>query len=197
VLPPEKRAVWQQPRRVLDLLRVRPGSVVAVSGEQTDYFAIRAALRVGRSGRILALDDDPGALIALGQRAEALGLGNVMLVHRSARDALLVERTVDRALLVNVYAELEPDRAVPFLRSLARGLRSDGRLVIIDWRPESPIGPSGSYRIAPAVIISEAERAGLQFVRSWDELRYQYVLLFEADPDLPKASAHPKTKRDD
>src|SRR6185295_17005467 len=62
------RDSWQKPERVLDLLALATGSAVADVGAGGGYFTERLAERVGRDGRVIAIDIDPDAFRQLTTR---------------------------------------------------------------------------------------------------------------------------------
>src|SRR6185369_16408932 len=59
------REATQQPEKVLDALKIAPGSTVADIGAGTGYFSLRLAKRVGSQGRVLATDIQPQMLTLL------------------------------------------------------------------------------------------------------------------------------------
>ena len=53
-------------QKVMDLAEIEPGMTVADIGAGNGYYTVRLAERVGKEGRVLAQDIDPGALQRLG-----------------------------------------------------------------------------------------------------------------------------------
>lgn len=127
------RTQWQMPARVMDEIGVRSGMTVADVGAGDGWFTFHLAKRVSSSGRVIAEDIDAQALEAVRGRCAQEKVSNVSVLVGETEDPKLPAGTVDLALMVNVLSAIQNTRA--FLGNLAKGLRPDGRLVIIDWNP--------------------------------------------------------------
>jgi hypothetical protein len=60
-------------------------------------------------------------------------------------------------------------------------LKPDGRVVIIDFRSDAPLGPPKEFRIPPDQIKTEMASAGYRLAASYDFLPYQNFLVFQKD----------------
>jgi ubiquinone/menaquinone biosynthesis C-methylase UbiE len=127
------REQWQMPVRVMDEIGVRPGMTVADVGAGEGWFTFYLAERVGSSGRVIAEDIDAQALEAVRGRCGQEKVSNVSVLVGETEDPKLPAGAVDVALMVNVLSAL--GNAKNFLGNLAKGLKPDGRLVVIDWDP--------------------------------------------------------------
>jgi ubiquinone/menaquinone biosynthesis C-methylase UbiE len=127
------RTQWQMPARVMDEIGVRSGMTVADVGAGDGWFTFHLAERVGSSGRVIAEDIDAQALEAVRGRCAQEKVSNVSVLVGETEDPKLPAGAVDLALMVNVLSAIQNTRA--FLGNLAKGLKPDGRLVIIDWNP--------------------------------------------------------------
>jgi len=103
---------------------------------------------VGSSGRVIAEDIDARALEAVRGRCAQEKVSNVSVLVGGTEDPKLPAGAVDLALMVNVLTSMEITRA--FLGNLAKGLKPEGRLVIIDWNPAKYI-PEMAGREDPAL----------------------------------------------
>jgi ubiquinone/menaquinone biosynthesis C-methylase UbiE len=170
------RATWQKPERVLRAFGVRRGQVIADVGAGPGFWTIPLARRVGRLGHVFALDPEPAALDVLRRRLAKAGVRNVTPVLNDDRAAMLPEAACDLAVIVNVYHHFaEP---ATFLKDIVRCLKREGRLVNIDWADrDTPKGPPAHRRIAPAVFLRHARRAGLELVAEHGFLPYQDFLV--------------------
>src|SRR5437762_12967694 len=54
-----EREKEEQPARLLDILKLKPGEVVADVGAGSGYLTFRVAERVGPAGKVLAVDIQP------------------------------------------------------------------------------------------------------------------------------------------
>jgi SAM-dependent methyltransferase len=167
------RDAWQKPQEVIRALALAPDALVADIGAGTGYFSVRLARAVPH-GRVYAVDVAPSMVQHLEARAQREKLANLVALQADADDPRL-PHAVDLVLLVDTYHHIG-DRTAYFgkLRaSLSRG----GRLAIIDFRPDSPVGPKQG-RIAPDTVKAELAHAGYRFAAEHDFLPYQYFLVF-------------------
>ncbi|MGH9525015.1 MAG: class I SAM-dependent methyltransferase [Terriglobales bacterium] len=147
-----ERLKWLPPDRVLALLPLRPGSVVADIGAGTGFFAIPLARAVTGEGRVFAVDLQPGMLDLLRAKLGGDAVKTITLVSGSAQATTLADASCDIVFIANVWHEL-PDYAAA-LREFRRILKPGGTLAIVDWRPdvEQPPGPPLDHRIEPGVV---------------------------------------------
>ncbi len=168
------RARWQRPARVLRVLGVRRGAVVADVGSGPGYFTTRLARAVGPRGRVYAVDPEPEVLSMLVERLD--GAGNVTPVLSRDDDPMLPPASCDLAVFINAYHHVAKGPA--FVRRLARCLKRGGRLALIDWAyRETPKGPPMHRRIPPDKVVGIARRAGLVPVARHEFLPYQYFIV--------------------
>lgn len=173
-----KRDAWQKPHEVIQALDLAPDAVVADLGSGTGYFTVRLANMVP-NGRVYGVDVEPDMVKYLGERAKREKRDNVVTVHGAPDDPRLPER-VDLVLMVDVFHHIEhrPD----YFRTLRGALKPAGRIAIIDFRTDSPVGPPKAARIAAKRVTAELEAAGYRLARQHDFLPNQYFLVFEPQP---------------
>ncbi len=133
------RDTAREAQRVMDLLDVRPGMMVADVGAGSGYYTVRLSPRVGPRGRVIAQDIIPRYLERLGARVRRDSLRNVTLALGEPHDPRLAPASADLVLLVHMYHEVEQPYA--FLYNLRPALRSGGRVAVVDLdRPTSRHG---------------------------------------------------------
>lgn len=168
---------WQRPDRIMDALGVADGSVVADIGAGSGWFTIRLARRVGPQGLVYAQDVQQEMLNAISRRVQREGLNNVRPVLGRGADPNLPANRLDAALVVDAFHEIE-DR-VTMLTNIAGALKPQGRIGIVDFRPEgSGPGPDPAERVSPSQVMRDAEGAGLRLVREEEFLPFQFFLIF-------------------
>jgi SAM-dependent methyltransferase len=173
------RAAWQKPDEVLDKLALKPGQTVCDIGAGPGYFALRAAKRIGDSGRVFAVDVEPRILKVLRDRIDRAKLRNVTPVLALANDPLLPPRSCDLVLIVDAYHHF-PDRP-RYLGRLAALLRPGGRLVNIDWhKHKTGFGPPLDHRIAREDFLADAAKVNLRVVAEPTLLPHQYFVVLSA-----------------
>ena len=136
--------VWQKPEEVLDALHLQRTSLVADIGAGTGYLSVRIAKRVPE-GKIFAADIELDMVRYLGERARREHLINLVPVQASA-DAVNLPEPVDVALVVDTYHHI--GNRTQYFAKLKSSLRLAGRLVIVDFKVDSPNGPPVRPRIS-------------------------------------------------
>lgn len=137
-------------RTLLERAGLRPGMRVLDAGCGPGRLTVPAALRVGPSGRVAAVDIQQEMLDRLRERIHREGLENVELVRAGLGEGRLPAGEFDVALLVTVLGEI-PDKAAA-LREIHRALRPGGVLSLTEVLPDP------HYQRAPRVraLLAEA-----------------------------------------
>ncbi|MGY4501878.1 SAM-dependent methyltransferase [Bradyrhizobium sp. GM24.11] len=170
------REAWQKPDQVLDALTLDRKALVADIGAGTGYFSVRIAKRVSE-GKVFAIDVEPDMLRYLSERARREHLNNIFPVVAN-QESPNVPEPVDVILIVDTYHHID-DRAGYFSR-LKKSLRPQGRLAIVDFKPDSPEGPPPEHRIPAEKVTEELKAAGYSLVAAHSFLPRQYFLVFTA-----------------
>lgn len=172
------RAEWQSPDRIMDALGVGEGVVVADLGAGSGWFTIRLAQRVGPNGIVYAEDVQRQMIDSITRRVERLGLKNVRTVLGTTNDPRLPPGAVDAVLIVDSFHEME--QPVALLRNVARSLKPNGRIGIVNFTKDGGgPGPAIEYRVDPERVITDARAAGLEVQSRPNFLKYHYMLVFE------------------
>jgi len=169
-----ERDAWQKPHEVLQALKLAPDASVADIGSGTGYFAVRFAHRVPK-GRVYGVDAEPDMVRYLTERAQREGLANLTVVAAKPNDPG-IPSAVDLVILVDTYHHV-PDRE-RYFRNLQKSLKPGGRLAIIDFTLDSPVGPPKRARIPADAVKKELSRAGYALAEEHAFLPYQYFLVF-------------------
>jgi ubiquinone/menaquinone biosynthesis C-methylase UbiE len=171
------RDAWQKPEAVLRALDVRPGMTVADLGAGTGYFSVHLAKAVGEKGRVLAIDVEPKLVAYMKERAAKASLAQLVPVLVPADDPKLPERGVDLVLVVDTWHHI--DDRLHYLAKLAAGLKQGGRVAVVDFKKgDFPVGPPDAHKLTGDAVAAEFVDAGWKQASHWDELPYQYVLVF-------------------
>ena len=172
------RDLWQLPDQIMDSLGIAEGSLVADIGAGGGWFTIRLARRVGANGLVFAEDIQPQMLEATMRRVAREGLRNVRRVLGTSEDPRLPAGTLDAVLIVDTYHELDNPDAM--LRNIARSLKPQGRVGVVDFKRDGlGPGPALEDRVDPEEVVRDAEAAGLRLVRRETFLPYQFLLVFD------------------
>jgi arsenite methyltransferase len=177
VLEDPGRQQWQKPDEVVKKLDLRPGEAIADIGAGAGYFTLRFARAVGLTGKVYAVDIDPGMLAYITGRAKQDHLENIRTVLAQPHDPELAPSSVDLIFICDTLHHISDRKE--YFSLLARALKPGGRLVNIDFYKRSlPVGPPVEMKIAEPDMIDEAQSAGFHLTREFDFLPYQYFLVF-------------------
>lgn len=143
------------PGATLRELGVSAGRTVVDYGCGPGLFTMAAARLVGAGGAVYAVDLEPRMVALVAERAAAAGLTNVTAAASDGRRAALPDGVADFIICVQIlhYQATREDR-VAVARDLHRLLKSDGRVLIMQWRPRH--GASGVPYRALAAIMRDA-----------------------------------------
>ena len=170
------RDQWQQPERVIQSLKIQPGSHVADLGSGSGYFTVRLAKAVGTTGKVYAVDIDVEMNDAVAKRAKNEGVPNVEVILARPDDPLLPANGIDLIFTSNTYHHLH--NRVAYFANLRRYLRPDGRVAIIDFDRRSWFEGMFNHYTPSEFIKREMEQAGYTLQREFDFLDRQSFLIF-------------------
>ncbi len=108
-------------------------------------------------------------------------MNNVEGIVNNQRSSYLPEDSVDLIFISNTYTYHHFEYPQSMLASIRRAIRSDGKLVIIDFRKQPGItsGWAMSHvRASREIVISEVEEAGFRLQREPILLKENYFLVF-------------------
>jgi SAM-dependent methyltransferase len=158
--------------RVMNLLSVKPGLTVADIGAGSGYYTVRLARRVAPTGHVYAEDVVPDYLERLAQRVRSEGLtGTVTLVRGDAHDPRLPPGSLDLALLVHMYHEVQQPYGL--LWNLRPALKPNARVGIIDARKQTAV-----HGTPPDLLRCELAAVGYRQTAFYDLQESTYLAVF-------------------
>jgi precorrin-6B methylase 2 len=173
----EEREKEERTDLLLRELALKPGMVVADVGAGTGYIARRMATAVGASGAVFAVDVQPEMIEMLKALSSKAKLPQIKPVLGSVKDVPLDAASVDLAIMVDVYHELEFPSEV--MSSLVRAMKPGGRVVFVEYRAEDANVPiKALHKMSEAQIKFEATLVGLAWERTAGTLPWQHVVIF-------------------
>jgi predicted methyltransferase len=171
----------ERPDLLLAELKLKPGMVVADIGAGSGYHARRVAEVVGAGvnpGTVYAVDVQPEMVQMLSALAREPRYRSVKPVLSTPQDVKLPPASVDLAIMVDVYHELE----YPFelLQSIVQSLKPGGAVVFVEYRGEDDDVPiKALHKITEAQIRREAEVHALVWERTSSLLPWQHIVVFK------------------
>ncbi|WP_019038720.1 class I SAM-dependent methyltransferase [Psychroflexus tropicus] len=161
---------------LLDNMNFQSTDVVADIGAGSGYHVFKIAPQV-KEGKVYAVDIQPEMLQAMKDKKKKQGVENVELIRGTEQSAQLPENTVDKVLMVDVYHEFE--YPVEMMASIKKGLNSDGKVYLIEYRAEDPQVPiKRLHKMSEAQAVKEMKAAGFTLIENIDNLPWQHCMVF-------------------
>ena len=151
---PERTATLKIPE-VIALLKLKPGDNVADIGAGAGAFSLPFAKAVAPSGKVYAVDIEPGLLDYIAGKAKKEGLDNVRPVKGEFSDPKIPARDVDLAFFHDVLHHIE-NRAA-YLKALGTYIKPTGRIALIEMNRDDPKTP---HRGHPEMLLGKDEVKG-------------------------------------
>lgn len=167
--------------QIAKALGLKAGQALADIGAGTGYHTFRLAPIVGPTGRIFAEDIVPRYLDALEQDVRRSKATNVSVVRGTADDPKLPPGSVDAAIMVHMYHEIEQPFAL--LWNLAPAFKGGGKLAIIDRD-----APTFEHGTPPDLLRCELTAVGYRQL-SFTQMRNDQAYIAVFAP--PAANARP------
>jgi len=157
-------------------LDLKSNSVVADIGAGTGYYSFRIASKVPQ-GKVYAVEVQNEFIAALEIRKKELGLANVEVVKGTSQSPNLPAASVDLAIMVDVYHELEYPQEM--LQAIHQALKPTGKLLLLEYRAEDPTIPIKElHKMSVAQANKELGANGFKLYRKEDFLPIQHFLLY-------------------
>lgn len=171
---------FMNPDFIVDEFGLREGMSVADFGSGAGYFTILIAQRVGKEGRVYALDIMETALDSVREKAKAAGLENMEMIRTNLEvigSSGLADQSQDAVLLANIL--FQSDKKSDIIKEAKRTLKDNGSLIIIDWKKGAGgFGPPDSLRTEETAMRSLASGEGLIFERTFNAGQFHFGMVF-------------------
>lgn len=173
------RENWQKPQMVISRLGDLSDKVVADIGAGTGYFTMPLARK---ARKVIAIDIEQDFLDYINRRLSHSPDRKSLNVETrlvKPEDPMLAPAEADLVLIVNTYNYI--GHRVDYFRKVWKGLKADGRLVVIDFKKEPlPVGPPTESKLEVTQVSAELDSAGFRTLTvDHVSLQYQYTLTAE------------------
>jgi ubiquinone/menaquinone biosynthesis C-methylase UbiE len=167
----------EQPQKAIDALHLAPGMNVGEIGAGTGFYALRIARRIQPGGIYYANDIQAGMLSRLESKAASAKVTNIKSILGTQTDPRLPSGTLDYVLMVDVYHELSEPQII--LRNVARALKPDGKLVLLEFRKEDPSVPiRPEHEMTVKDVNAELSAEGYVLDHLVETLPWQHMFFF-------------------
>lgn len=139
------------------------------------YFTWYLAAAVGPQGKVYAVEIDDTALAIIEKEMKSRGVRNVVPIRAESGDAKLPE-PVDLVFSCDTYHHMQ-DR-VAYFQSLARYLKPDGKVAILDFHAEGFFSGLLGHGTTKQEVRREMESAGYRLAAEYDFIDRQHFQIF-------------------
>lgn len=162
------------PINILNQLSLREDMVACDLGCGSGGWVIPLAKSLSR-GKIYAVDILREPLSALEEKLRQERLFNVSIILADAEKGVkIMEESVDLVLMTNILFQTKGQ--IKILEEAKRILRTGGRILAVDWRPESPVGPKDGS-ISKEDLIKTAMQIGLDPEKEVEAGKYHWGVI--------------------
>jgi precorrin-6B methylase 2 len=173
-----EREKEEEPAKMVDALKLKPGDVVADVGAGTGTITFRLADKVGPKGKVYAVDVQKEMIALLRKGVANRKAANVEPVQCTITDPKLPPNSVDLIIMVDVYHEFSH----PYEMTLAmlKALKVGGRLVFVEYRLEDPKVPIKLvHKMSERQVLREMAPHPLEHVETIGILPRQHIIVFK------------------
>ncbi len=187
----EGRDVFENREKIVNACGVREGMAIADIGAGTGLFTRLFSPRVGRQGKVYAVDIADEFVSHIEKTAKQQKLDNIAGAVCQPDSVGLPPESIDMAFICDTYHHFEfPQK---FMRSIHRALKPRGQVILIDFRRiegESTEWIMSHVRAGQSVFTKEITEAGFrQIEEKKGLLQESYFVRFEKIDRAPGANA--------
>lgn len=151
--------------------------VVADIGAGTGYYTFKIAPKVP-DGKVYAVEVQDEMIQHLNSKKHEQNSKNVEIVKGSSTSVNLPPASVDLAMMVDVYHELEYPHEI--LQSIKKALKPGGKILLIEYRGEDPnVQRSPLHKTTVKQLNKELTANGFKQVARGEFLPIQHFLIYE------------------
>lgn len=164
------------PQQLVNQLNIKQGMKIADFGCGSGNITIALARLVGSDGEITAIDVLKSALESVKSRAETENLSNIKLTRANLEilgSSKLADESMNLVLLANILFQSPNQPAI--IQEAERVVKKNGRIIVVDWRPDAKFGPKTPFRTSKEEI---RKIVSLNFEKEIPAGDYHFGLIF-------------------
>ena len=172
----ESREKEEKTSALLRNLDISSDNTIADIGAGSGYHVFKMA-PLAREGLVFAVDIQDEMLEALRRKKEKEGSENIKLIKGSEKSVNLLENSVDKVLMVDVYHEFA--YPIEMMASIKKALRPNGKIYLVEYRGEDANVPIKKvHKMTELQAIKEMKAAGMKLERNIGNLPWQHCMVF-------------------
>ena len=164
------------PIQILEKVGLRKNMIAVDFGSGSGGWTIPLALKL-EQGRVYAIDLQEEPISALMGRAKLQGISNVKKIIADVEKGVLEIKSFscDLVLMTDLLFQID-DRPAVF-KEANRVLKSEGKILVVDWNVDSSLGPREG-RISQEEVKELAQNFGFRLEKEFKAGDYHYALVF-------------------
>jgi ubiquinone/menaquinone biosynthesis C-methylase UbiE len=163
--------------KLIENLELLPSDTIADIGAGSGYHTFKMAPYLSQ-GRVYAVDIQEEMLDVIAYRSDNSDQTNVSIIKSSETSLYMGERTINKALLVDVYHEFSHPKEI--MTSLYKAMKPGGKVYLVEYRGEDLTIPiKAIHKMTESQAILEMRAVGFRFKQNIDNLPWQHFLVFE------------------
>ncbi|CAN5269725.1 class I SAM-dependent methyltransferase [soil metagenome] len=172
----DERQAEENTALAIENMNLSPDAVVADIGAGTGYYSFSIAAKIP-NGKVYAVDIQDEMITYLEENNASGDIKNVEVVKGSERSPNLPDNSIDLAIMVDVYHELEYPHEM--LQAIKKSLKPDGKILLLEYREEDPSIPIKPHHKMSITQVSKEMRAnGFELDYDGEFLPIQHFLLY-------------------
>jgi len=164
---------------ILNVINLKTGDKFLDAGCGDGYVSIEASNRVGKDGKIFALDVYPESIEGVNKEIEDKGIENLDPLLADVTESIpLDDDSVDVVLMSNVLHGFGEEELETVLKNINRVLRKEGIFAVVEFRKiQSERGPPFDVRLYPSDVSEILTNHGYSVIDSKEIGTYHYIVL--------------------
>lgn len=174
-----KAKTFLNPEALLKTVPLEPAMVVADFGCGNGHYAAAAGSLVGAKGQVYALDILDEALSQTATLAKLMGINNVSTRQcdlETFGGCGLPETSCDVVIISSILHQVKKKDSV--LREAYRILKTNGKILVVDWQKDSSFGPVPAERVSKEEARVLLEKSSYRPVADLPAGNFHYALLY-------------------
>lgn len=162
------------PEKILKELNLKENQIAVDFGSGSGGWVIPLA-KILKKGKVYAVDILKEPLSALRSKAKLENLVNVFTIEADVEKSVpLASNLADLILMTNLLFETE-QKEIPF-QEAKRILKEKGKILVVDWKKDSPLGPKEKVSIEE--IKNIAQEKGFLLEKEFEAGKFHFALIF-------------------
>lgn len=162
------------PQEVLKQLKLKEDMVAADFGSGSGGWVIPLAKKL-EEGKVYAIDILEEPLSALRAKAKLEKIVNIATIRADVeRGADILDESIELVLMTNLLFECEDKRKV--LEEGKRILEKGGKILVVDWKKDTPLGPKEG-RVSAENVKKIAKELNLKLEKEFEAGAFHYGLI--------------------